>query len=142
LRFAYAYFSSQPNARLVLITRQKIGLRRVGAINTTQQWLSGMITRLRDSDPSLPESGAAKSISWPGVFPILLYGVLIEGISKAISFLSDSDVKTCAVFKFGDMEFEVVKANQEVECEGGIAVVIESDGGSRWTYKEDVDSDV
>jgi len=42
-----------------------------------------------------------------------VFDAALEG-GLAVSFLSDSDVKTCAVFKFGDMEFEVVKANSSI----------------------------
>jgi len=56
----------------------------------------------------------------------------------AVSFVSDSNVKTCAIFKFGELEFETLEPNYEVECEGGIAVVVNTENGNRWAYKENV----
>jgi len=69
------------------------------------------------------------------VFDAVLKGGL------AVSFVSDSQVKTCAIFKFAGMSFEVVKANQEVECEGGIAVAVDTNNGTRWAYKKDASVD-
>jgi len=70
-----------------------------------------------------------------------VFDAVLDG-GLAVTFVSDSNVKTCAIFRFGGTEFETVELNQEVECEGGIAIVVSSDSGTRWYYKENASSDL
>ena len=68
-----------------------------------------------------------------------IFDAVLDG-GLAVSFVSQADVKTCAVLKFSGLEYTVMKTDQELECKDGIAVVIDTDGGNRWAYKEDANS--
>ena len=70
-----------------------------------------------------------------------VFDAVLDG-GLAVTFVSDSNVKTCAIFKFGGTEFDVVELSHEVECEGGMAIVVSSENGTRWSYKENANGDL
>lgn len=54
----------------------------------------------------------------------------------AVRIVLEEGVKSCATFSFYEMDFVVLQPGDEVDCDGGKAVVVETKNGVQWEYRK------
>jgi len=47
----------------------------------------------------------------------------------------EENVKSCATFSFYEMDFVILQPGDEADCDGGKAIVVETENGVQWEYE-------